>query len=220
MLNNSSGIILLLLIIFVASPVAIAQDHREPKKANERPSVIEPLLQTEPFDAFGIDQMASRCALLETEKGEIRFEFFPEEAPATVRNFLNLASIGAFDTTTFSRVVKDFVVQGGNISTRADSSPDLRRRAARRVPDEPNRISHLRGIVSLARPDEPNSATSHFFVLVSDSTFLDGKFTAFARVISGMDVIDEMNRMDVDGEKPVNPVRVSKVSIYQCQTND
>ena len=96
----------------------------------------------------------------------------------------------------------------------------MRLRAARRVPDEPNRISHSRGIVSLARPDEPNSATSHFFILVADSTFLDGTFTAFARVVSGMDVVDELNRMDVDGEKPVKPVRLNKVSVYECRTGD
>jgi peptidyl-prolyl cis-trans isomerase B (cyclophilin B) len=193
-----------------------SQETSEPKKVNQRPIAVEPLLPIEPFDGATVSKMASTCARLETEIGDIRFEFFPEEAPTTVRNFLNLAAIGAFDTTTFSRIVKNFVVQGGNISTRDDASPDIRRRAARRLPDEPNRIGHLRGVVSLARPDQPNSATSHFFILVSDSTFLDGTFAAFAKVIDGMDVVDELNSMEIDGEKPLKPVRLKTVSLYEC----
>jgi len=220
MLNKLLAISSLLLLICSATVIANGQNDGESRKVNERPQLPEPLLPTEPFDEASVEHMASRCALLETEKGEIRFEFFPEEAPTTVRNFLNLASLGAFDSTTFSRIVRNFVVQGGNVSTRTDVSPDIRRRAARRVPDEPNRISHSRGIVSLARPDEPNSATSHFFILVADSTFLDGTFAAFARVISGMDVVDEINRMEVDGEKPVKPVRLNKVSAYECRNED
>lgn len=212
----SFQLVLLVSVIIASTSFAFGQDKTDPKKANERPATIEPLLPVEPFDDASTEKMAATCAKLETEVGEIRFEFFPEEAPTTVRNFLNLAALGAFDTTTFSRVVRNFVVQGGNISTREEASPDLRRRAARRVPDEPNRISHQRGIVSLARPDQPNSATSHFFILVSDSTFLDGTFAAFARVIDGMDVVDKMNVMDVEDEKLVKPVRLKKVSLYEC----
>lgn len=191
------------------------QETAEPRKANERPQTLE-LSQAEPFDNASVEKMASQCALLDTEEGVIRIEFFPEQAPTTVRNFLNLAALGAFDTTSFSRVVKDFVIQGGNLTTRESVSPDLRRRAARKVPDEPNQVSHLRGIVSLARPDEPDSATSHFFILVSDSVFLDGKFAAFGRVVDGMEVVDRINGMEVDGDKPIKPVRLRTVALSGC----
>ena len=216
-LNQKAFFHLVFALLMVSSIVTVfAQETSEPKKVNQRPIAVEPLLTIEPFDEATVSKMATTCARLETEIGDIRFEFFPEEAPITVRNFLNLAALGAFDTTSFSRIVKSFVVQGGNISTRDDASPDLRRRAARRVPDEPNRVSHLRGIVSLARPEQPNSATSHFFILVSDSTFLDGTFAAFARVVDGMDVVDRLNAMDVDGEKPVTPIKLKRVSVYEC----
>ena len=87
-----------------------------------------------------------------------------EMAPEAVRNFLNLTSLKAFDSTTFSRVVPGFVIQGGNLSTRENLTQELYRRAQRTVPDEPSIIKHVRGIVSLARPDEANSSSSHFFI--------------------------------------------------------
>jgi len=203
--------------ILAGSSPANAQESQQVRKANERPAIIEVASEAEPFEDASVESMASQCARLETDEGDFRFEFFPEEAPGTVRNFLNLVALGAFDTTAFSRIVKDFVVQGGNMSTREVANPDLRRRAARRIPDEPNRISHVRGIVSLARPEAPNSASSHFFILVSDSTHLDGTFAAFGRVIEGMEIVDRINRMEVDGEKPLKPVRLKKASLYQCR---
>ncbi len=88
---------------------------------------------------------------------------YPESAPESVRNFLNLAAIGAFDTTTFGRVVPGFVIQGGNIWSReAGVSRELSTRARRTIPDEPNKILHERGIVSMARTDDPNTATTSF----------------------------------------------------------
>ena len=210
--------LLLLLLLTACSGPVFGQEPSEQRKANERPLTLE-VRADEPFGKATAKEMSTTCALLDTDIGEIRFEFFPEEAPETVRNFLNLAALGAFDTTTFSRIVRNFVVQGGNVSTRAEASVDIRRRANRRIPDEPNRISHLRGTVSLARPEQPNSATSHFFVLVADSTFLDGTFSAFGRVTSGMEVVDRINGMEVDGEKPLSPVKLKRVSLFQCDSN-
>ena len=139
-----------------------------------------------------------------------------EAAPESARNFLNVASIGAFDTTTFSRVVKDFVVQGGNVATREKVTPELLRRAARKVPDEPNEVKHLRGIVSLARPEEPNSASSHFFILLGDSPHLDGNFAAFGRVTAGMEAVDRIAAGELDGDKPKSPVRIRRAAVARC----
>ena len=140
----------------------------------------------------------------------------PAGAPETVRNFLNLAVTGALDTTTFSRTVKDFVIQGGNLSTSEKWSAELATRMARRVPDEPNSIKHVRGTVSMARTDEPNSATTHFFILVGDGPHLDGKFAGFGRVLRGMEVADAINRAPADGEKPLVPVRIKRATVAQC----
>ena len=161
--------------------------------------------------------MAGQCVTLETEAGGVVLEMYPESAPESVRNFLNLAAIGAFDTTTFSRVVPGFVIQGGNIWTREGGvSSTLGQRARRTIPDEPNNILHERGVVSMARTEEPNTATAHFFILVSSGPNLDGSFAAFGRVTKGMDVVDAINKAAVEGEKPVKPVRIKKASVTVC----
>jgi peptidyl-prolyl cis-trans isomerase B (cyclophilin B) len=139
-----------------------------------------------------------------------------EAAPETVRNFLNLVAQGFLNTTTFSRVVKDFVIQGGNLSTSQNITPALAQRSRRTILDEPNAVKHERGIVSMARPDTPDGATTNFFILVSDSTHLDGKFTAFGRVKRGMEIVDAINKASADGEKPDKPVRITRAIVTQC----
>ena len=161
--------------------------------------------------------MAGQCVTLETEAGAIEIEMLAEAAPETARNFLNLAATGAFDTTTFSRVVKDFVVQGGNLSTGQKWTNELAKRASRKIPDEPSYVKHIRGIVSMARPDEPNSATTHFFILVSTASQLDAKFSAFARVTGGMDVVDAINQAEAENEKPAKPVVITRAVVHECQ---
>src|SRR5690242_17646167 len=106
-----------------------------PKKANVR--VAEPAVPSEPFDGAPVEKMAGQCVTLETESGSIEIAMMPEIAPESVRNFLNLAATGALDTTTFSRTVKDFVIQGGNLSTSERWNAELSRRMQRKIPDEP-----------------------------------------------------------------------------------
>ena len=161
--------------------------------------------------------MTGQCVTFETESGEIIIEMLPAKAPETVRNFLNLAATGALDTTVFSRVVKGFVIQGGNLSTSEKWNADLAERMSRHLPDEPSDLKHVRGTVSMARGDEPNSATTHFFILVGDGPHLDGKFAAFGRVITGLEVADAINRAPADNEKPVVPVRIKHAGVAQCQ---
>ena len=145
-------------------------------------------------------------------------ELYPEQAPETVRNFLNLSATGMYDTTTFSRVVPDFVIQGGNIWTREGGkvSKEMGARARRTIPDEPNKILHERGVVSMARGDEANTASTNFFILVANSPPLDGKFAAFGRVTKGMDVVDTINKAPTVDEKPAKPVRIRKVTVSPC----
>ncbi|MEO7658921.1 MAG: peptidylprolyl isomerase [Pyrinomonadaceae bacterium] len=193
-----------------------APSKAEPAKANTRATPSTPVI-AEPFDRADIKTMEAKCVKLETEMGDIEAEMYPESAPESVRNFLNLIAIGAFDTTTFSRVVPGFVIQGGSIWTRLGGVPsELGRRARRSIPDEPNKILHERGILSMARSDEPNTATSNFFILVSAGQHLDGTFAAFGRVTNGLEVVDEINKSPVNGEKPEKPVRIKKASIHPC----
>ncbi len=186
------------------------------KKANARP-VDAARPKSDPFDGASVEKMSAQCVTLETEQGSIVIEMLPGKAPESVRSFLNLAATGALDTTTFTRVVKDFVIQGGNLSTSEKWSAELAARMAHRLPDEPSDVRHVRGIVSMARSDEPNSATTHFFILVGDGPHLDGKFSAFGRVTKGMEVADAINRAPSEGEKPVTPVRIKHGGVAQCQ---
>lgn len=185
------------------------------KKANARPTRVAETPR-DPFDGAPTERMAGQCVTLDTEAGTIVIEMIPEVAPEAVRNFLNLAATGALDTTTFSRVVKDFVIQGGNLSTSERWSQELSKRMSHRLPDEPGLVKHVRGIVSMARPEEPNSATTHFFILVGEGHHLNGKFSAFGRVLKGIEVADAINHAALDGEKPEKPVRIKRGLVARC----
>jgi cyclophilin family peptidyl-prolyl cis-trans isomerase len=188
-----------------------------PKKANDRAAA--PKLQEappEPYDKADVKTMAGMCVSLDTEAGMITMEMFPDSAPETVRNFLNLAATGAFDTTTFNRVVPNFIIQGGNLSTGEKWGWPLARRSQRTIPDEPSAILHEKGIVSMARTDQPNSATTDFFILLSKADHLDNKFAAFGRVTKGMEVVEAINKMPGANEKPEKPVKLKKASVAAC----
>jgi len=217
-------IFILFLIVTVAADAqnkASTEKTKQPapqdsKKANQRPDVKSPkTLPPEPFEKADVKTLAAQCAKFETEAGIIEMEMFPESAPESVRNFLNLTAIGAFDTSTFSRVVPGFVVQG-SISTRENLTPELSQRAQRTIPDEPSSIRHERGILSMARSDEPNSASSSFFILVGDGSHLDGSFAAFGRVTRGIEVADAISKMPVENEQPKNPVRIKRATVAPC----
>jgi len=204
-------------IVSVAATVSAQSNVTEPpKKANAR-AATETTNTAEPFDGATVEKMASQCVTLETELGAIDIAFMPEVAPESVRNFLNLTAIGALDTTTFSRVVKGFVIQGGNLSTSEKWSAELAKRMSRRIPDEPGLVKHVRGIVSMARTDEPNSATTHFFILVGPGSHLDSKFSAFGTVTKGMEVADAINQAPVEGEKPEKAVRINRAVVVPCK---
>ena len=183
------------------------------KKANARPEAAPP---SEPFDGATIEKMSAQCVALDTEAGTIEIEMLAEAAPETARNFLNLAATGAYDTTTISRVVRGFVVQGGDLSTREKMTHEFARRARRTVADEPNAVKHVRGVVSMARSGEPNSATTHFFILVGDGPHLDGTFAAFGRVRAGVETADAINQADIEGDKPSKPVRIKRATVAPC----
>ncbi|MGI8788858.1 MAG: peptidylprolyl isomerase [Pyrinomonadaceae bacterium] len=221
----------ILTVVCLFAPIAAANAQSKPadaptketapkteKKANERPVAAPPktVAAPEPFDKADVKTLAAQCVKFDTEAGVIELEMYPENAPESVRNFLNLAATGAFDTTTFSRVVPNFIIQGGSIFTREKISPELNLRARRTIPDEPSQIRHERGIISMARPEQPNSATTDFFILVSAAPNLDGDFAAFGRVTRGMETVDAINKMPVEGEKPTKPVHITHATVMPC----
>ena len=205
-----------IVFVFLAALGNSAQ-QTAPVKANTRPTPV-PVATAEPFDKADVKTMAAQCVTLDTDAGVIEIELFPEHAPESVRNFLNLSKTGLFDGTSFSRVVPGFVIQGGNMWSREGGKVTraIGERARRTIPDEPNKILHERGVISMARPDEPNQATTDFFILVGTAASLDNKFAAFGRVTRGMDVVDAINKAPVTDEKPEKPVRVKKASVVTC----
>ena len=210
-------LLLTLLALICLMTVAAAQDQEPPKKANARTETAQTENAPEPFDGASVEKMAAQCVTLETDLGAIEMAMMPEVAPESVRNFLNLSATGALDTTTFSRVVKGFVIQGGNLSTSEKWGAELAKRMSRHLPDEPGIVKHVRGIVSMARGDEPNSATTHFFILVGPASHLDSKFSAFGTVTKGMEVADAINQAPVEGDKPEKPVKINHAVVKTCK---
>ena len=192
-----------------------APNTETPKKANTRPSGTA-TIKGEPFDGASIEKMNGQCVTLETEQGAIVIEVLAAKAPESARNFLNLAATGAFDTTSFSRVVPGFVIQGGDLATSEKWNAQLSKRAEKHLPDEPSDLKHVRGVVSMARSNQPNSATTHFFILVGDGPHLDGSFSAFGRVRRGIEVADAINRAPSENEKPNVAVRITRAEVTAC----
>lgn len=193
---------------------SLSLPQEAPKKTNTRTTPVE---ASDPFDGASVEKLGSQCVTLETEMGAIDIAMMPEVAPEAVRNFLNLSATGAFDTTVFSRVVSGFVIQGGDLQTSAKWSAELAKRMMHRLPDEPGLVKHVRGIVSMARNNEPNSATTHFFILVREAPHLDSKFAAFGTVTKGMEVVDAINQAPVEGEKPEKPVKITRAIVATCK---
>ena len=216
----SRGLVTVSIVVGLLPAIAGAQSPAPSsnglKKANPRPTPNAGAPKAEPFDGVPVEKMLDQCVTLETEQGAVVMEMLPAKAPETVRNFLNLAATGVLDTTVFSRVVRGFVIQGGDLQTSERWNNELAARMARHIPDEPSDVNHVRGIVSMARSSEPNSASTHFFILVGDGPHLDGKFAAFGRVLRGMEVADAINRAPAEGETPSVPVRINRASVAPC----
>ena len=154
-------------------------------------------------------------ANIETNHGKISFELLPDLAPETVRNFEKLAKDGFYDGTLFHRVIPGFMIQGGDPNTKTDNKSSWGMGGpGYNVKAEFSSRSHLRGIVSMARAQDPDSAGSQFFIVTSDSAFLDRQYTVFGQVKEGMDVADKIVNMDRDGNDcPLEKVVMTKVTL-------
>lgn len=152
--------------------------------------------------------------------GSFVIELYPEYAPATVENFIELVSDGFYDGLTFHRVVEDFMAQGGDPEGTGMGGSSMKIKGEFAINGfEQNVLSHTRGVVSMARSSSYNSASSQFFICYSDATFLDGQYAAFGMVVSGMEVVDsflEIERTmgnDRALSKPVEPIVIEKAEV-------
>jgi cyclophilin family peptidyl-prolyl cis-trans isomerase len=168
----------------------------------------------EPFSTETVEQLSSARAVLETSMGSITLEFFPDRAPNHVRQFLRLASSGVYNGTSFHRIVKGFVIQGGHMPTRREPLDEKQQSFVRNLQPEFNPTLHVRGIVSMARlGDDVASGSSSFFIVLAPTPSLDGKYTVFGRVVSGMDVVEKIEAVQLNGEEPVTRIEVTRVTV-------
>ena len=166
---------------------------------------------------------ANTLATIQTEAGDITIKFFNDKAPNHVKNFVDLAAGGFYDGTFFHRVIPGFMIQGGDPNTKVSPAAPGKAYGTggngnNRLKAEFNDVSHKRGIVSMARSSDPNSASSQFFIVVKDSTFLDGQYSAFGEVVSGMDVADKIvNAPRNASDLPNQPVHIKKILLSQVK---
>lgn len=169
-----------------------------------------------------MSEYQNKIAEINTGKGTITMRFFPAKAPNHVRNFIDLAESGYYNGTKFHRVIPGFMVQGGDPNTKSDNTATWGMGGSgNNVKAEFNDISHRRGIVSMARSGHPDSASSQFFIVVADSTFLDRQYTAFGEVISGMDVADQIVAAPRNAQdRPNEPVAIESITIRDAQEGE
>lgn len=183
--------------------------------ATERVEIRRVRIRDRPPELFvsdAPDQLAGYRAVLDTSAGGITIELLADRAPETVRQFLRLADEGVYDGMAFHRVAPGFVIQTGALSTRG-ALTDRQQKLVKNLQPEFNDTRHVKGIVSMARGDAPDSAQTSFFISTGTSTALDGVYTAFGRVVDGLEVVDRIEAAPRTGETPNERIELRTIRI-------
>lgn len=155
--------------------------------------------------------------IIEMENGKkMKLELQPETAPITTENFTELVKKGFYDGLTFHRIIPGFMIQGGcpEGTGMGGSSKNIKGEFLANGVD--NHLLHSRGVISMARSQNPDSASSQFFIMHKDAPHLDGQYAAFGKVIEGMEIVDEIAEVDTDySDKPLNPVVIKRMYIEE-----
>jgi peptidyl-prolyl cis-trans isomerase B (cyclophilin B) len=199
------------------SEVAASSDGIPSERIEIRSVTIRdtPPPEPEPFSHETAAELGKYRAVLETSAGDITVEFFADKAPEHLRSFLRLASAGVLDGTSFHRVVRGFVIQTGYLATRGPLT-EKQQKLVRPLAPEFNDTKHVKGILSMAHGEDPASATTSFFIVTGDSPSLDGKYTAFGRVVDGLAVVDAIEAAPVNGEAPQTRIELRRVRIVKA----
>ncbi len=167
------------------------------------------------FTAESAAELSVHRAVLDTTAGRITLAFRPDKAPEHVRNFLRLAAAGVYDGTPFHRVVRGFVVQAGSVNFRREPLNEAQQRRVRSLAPEFSDLPHVLGTLSMARGDDPASASTSFFICTATAPSLDGKYTAFGEVVDGLPVVQAIESAPVDGEAPKERIEITKVTLLK-----
>jgi len=147
-------------------------------------------------------------------EGAIKIELYPNFAPNTVNNFISLINKGFYDNLIFHRVIKNFMIQGGDPAGTGMGGPNYAIRGEFKGNGfAANTLKHSRGVISMARAASPNSAGSQFFIMHSDAPHLDGQYAAFGKVIEGMEVVDKIAETKTAGDRPVAKQIIEKATV-------
>ena len=152
--------------------------------------------------------------------GTITAELYPEKAPITVENFLSLAKSGFYSGLIFHRVISGFMIQGGGMDASFSQKPAKAIKGEFMRNGVPNDLKHTRGVLSMARTNMPNSASSQFFIMHADSPFLDGQYAAFGKVTDGMEIVDKIassrtTRYGYYDDVPCDVVMIESVTVEE-----
>ena len=197
------------------SETPVDADGRAAERVVVRTATIrdKPPPEAPPFTTETDAELAAYRVVLDTTHGRIAIDLYPDRAPNHVRNFLRLADAGIYDGIAFHRVVPGFVIQSGHLPTRRETLTDRQRRFIQNLDPEFNDTPHVRGIVSMARLDDPSSASTSFFIVTDTSPELDGVYTAFGVVAEGLDVVSAIEAVPTDGETPVDRVEITDAEV-------
>ena len=159
--------------------------------------------------------MSNPMVTIEMENGEIiKAELYPEVAPNTVNNFLSLASRGFYDGLIFHRVIKGFMIQGGDPEGTGMGGPGYEIRGEFGMNGFQNDLKHTKGVLSMARTQVPDSAGSQFFIMHEDSPFLDGQYAAFGMVVEGIENVDKIATVRTDwNDRPLKEQKIKKMTV-------
>ena len=192
----------------------IAKDRIEIRSIVIRP---RPAPAPPPFSQETPEELSQFRVVMETSKGNIVIEMLPDKAPNHVRHFLRLASLGAYDKTAFHRIAPGFVIQAGDLNTRSEPVPQAAQKYVVKIRAEINDVKHKAGIVSMARGEEIDSALTSFFIVLADQPPLDGTYTVFGRVVTGMDVVEKIAAVPAENEHPKERVDIYSMKVERKQ---
>lgn len=153
--------------------------------------------------------------IIEMENGKkMTVELYPKEAPITVENFLKLVNEGFYNGLIFHRVISGFMIQGGDPLGTGYGGSENSIKGEFRANGVNNTIRHTRGVISMARSQSPNSASSQFFIMHKDAPYLDGQYAAFGKVVEGIDVVDEIASVETDyNDMPLMPQKIKTITV-------
>lgn len=153
--------------------------------------------------------------MIEMESGGVvKLELYPDTAPITVENFVNLVNEGFYDGLIFHRVIRDFMIQGGDPTGTGMGGSANRIKGEFSANGVENKLSHERGVISMARSQMPNSASSQFFICHADAKFLDGQYAAFGKVIEGIETVDEIAEAPTDPmDRPMVQQTIKQITV-------